>query len=807
MGVLTSTAGLLVDASGGGGLHISAAGTFDTSSTYLSFEYIGNSAGSSGDVTVDGANSLWESTGQIDVGASGNGTLRVSNHGTVVDTFGLIIGENQGATGTLDIAGGGTLTTGPVEQARALLVVGASGTGVATVTQSSDINAAVLTVGQASGGQGSISITAGGTLLSGVAGARDSVGLASRGIVAVDGSGSVWESKGQICIGVSADGTLAVSNGASVLAADEIDVAVNAGSTGSFEIESGATATSGGSYDTIDGGAGSVGKATVTGANSTWNLNAQLIVGNDGTGALDINSGGSVSAGQVTVGQFSGSQGSLSISGGGTLLSAGPYDQVARGQGSTGTVTVDGTGSLWRSGGGLTIGNQGSGTVTIESGGQLSVADGLTIGGYNGPNGGTAASTGVGSLLIETDGSVTADGNIGSAFDNIGGGAGSDGTLTVTDAGSLLSVDGVLTAGDRGNGLISVLNGGSVYTSGLWDNNGTTSTVTNVIGGEAGSTGTLAVGAGAFTTGGAIAVGVSGAGTLMVSNSGSVNAAGEIDVAESVGSIGQLTIESGGSVTSEGGFDSIGGAAGADGTFIVTGPGSSWLMTADLAIGNDGTGELDISNQGRVQNAGTLYNEVGAETGSNGTVSIDGIQATWDDLAPLSIGDGGTGVVSVDGGTLIASGAGAVAPTGLEVGGYHGGTGALTISDGGTVQSNGSLDFVGNGVGSNGSVTVEGNGSTWLSTGAVGIGNDGDGTLIVTGDGGAAVADRLDIGENQSETGTMTISSGGRVASGGTFNIIGGNGSKSGDGMVVVDGAGSEWTTTAFLGIGRIGSA
>ena len=149
------------------------------------------------------------------------------------------------------------------------------------------------------------------------------------------------------------------------------------------------------------------------------------MVGGLGTGTLTIQDGGTVSSGGGSVGQ--------SI-------------------GSTGTVTVTGPGSIWISGpsGGLSIGSFGTGTLTIANGGKV----------------------------IDIAAADTA---------NIGRFAGSQGTVTVTGAGSSWSTSLGLNIGRLGTGTLTIADGGVVSTVG-----GPITIATNV-----GSIGTLNIGAGA----------------------------------------------------------------------------------------------------------------------------------------------------------------------------------------------------------------------------------------------------------------------------------------------------------------------
>ena len=137
--------------------------------------------------------------------------------------------------------------------------------------------------------------------------------------------------------------------------------------------------------------------------------------------------------------------GTLTIQDGGTVNSAG--GSVGLSAGSTGTVTVTGPGSTWINGpsGGLNIGSFGTGTLTIANGGRV----------------------------IDTTPLVT----------NIGNGAGSQGTVTVTGAGSLWSDIAGFNIGNSGTGTLTIADGGIVAAP------------TVMIATNAGAIGTLNIGA------------------------------------------------------------------------------------------------------------------------------------------------------------------------------------------------------------------------------------------------------------------------------------------------------------------------
>jgi outer membrane autotransporter protein len=203
--------------------------------------------------------------------------------------------------------------------------------------------------------------------------------------------------------------------------ATALNLAVGQNGTGMLVIQNGGTLTDFGGF--VGNLPGSLGTVTVSGAGSTWTNTGTLVVGGLGTGALTIQNGGTVN---------SGGGGSIGLS-----------------VGSTGTVTVTGPGSSWNNspGGGLNIGSFGTGTLTITNGG-----------------------------MVVNNTAFTA---------NVGEGAGSTGTVRVAGAGSTWSNSSGVNIGNLGTGTLTIAEGGIV----------TAPTV--VIAMNVGSIGTLNIGAGA----------------------------------------------------------------------------------------------------------------------------------------------------------------------------------------------------------------------------------------------------------------------------------------------------------------------
>ena len=127
--------------------------------------------------------------------------------------------------------------------------------------------------------------------------------------------------------------------------ATALNLSVGPNGTGILVIQNGGTLTDlSGAVGELSGSQGTV---IVSGAGSAWTNIGDLLVGGLGTGTLTIQNGGTVT----------------SAGGGAVGLSAG----------SKGTVTVSGPGSSWNNGpgGGLNIGSFGTGALTIANGGKV----------------------------------------------------------------------------------------------------------------------------------------------------------------------------------------------------------------------------------------------------------------------------------------------------------------------------------------------------------------------------------------------------------------------------------------------------
>ncbi|WP_268968722.1 autotransporter outer membrane beta-barrel domain-containing protein [Tritonibacter mobilis] len=237
-------------------------------------------------------------------------------------------------------------------------------------------------------------------------------------------------------------------------------------------------------------------------------------------------------------------------------------------------------------------------------------------------------------------------------------------------------IAGDIHVGWTGTGSLNILNGGSVINDGGF------------------------IGFGTAATGSSVRV--SGESPITGSRSKWKN---NDDLYVGFNSRGMLTVEDGGTVSSERGV--IGFASGVSGSAEVSGkssggPASTWTMTDRLFVGEAGTGTLTIEDGGIVKNT---LGEIGKSTGSEGTATVSGDGSIWKNSDELYVGFDGNGTLDIDLG------------------------GAVENTNG----------YIGTSFGSESIVTVSGAGSRWVNDGSLDIGLRGKGTLTVK-DGGTVSA-------------------------------------------------------------------
>jgi T5SS/PEP-CTERM-associated repeat protein len=361
---------------------------------------IGHSSGATGSVTVNGIGSTWNNQGYLSVGRSGSGTLNIIGGGSVHNISSCNIAMRSGSTGVVTVDGSSmTCENGG-------LIVGYFGNGTLNIANGGVVTVPEETfVAPAPGSMGTINFHTGGGTLTTAALCASPTQLAGTGTINTHGLVSDIDLVFDTTHGLSRTFTLNSQPNQNITVNLDMSGPITSKNklgagylgTGSLAIRDGIEVDSGEGF--IGYLSTSTGTATVSGAGSTWNLFSTLTVGKSGSGMLRITGGGTInsqercclaessgSTGMVTV-DGSGStwtnikhlsignlgNGMLNIINGGAVSNADSY--IGDKSGSMGTVMVDGSGSMWINNGGLYVGNFGSGTLNISNGGVVTTHD------------------------------------------------------------------------------------------------------------------------------------------------------------------------------------------------------------------------------------------------------------------------------------------------------------------------------------------------------------------------------------------------------------------------------------------------
>jgi outer membrane autotransporter protein len=501
-----------------------------------------------------------------------------------------------------------------------------------TVINGNTANSAAIQIAGAPNATGDLLIENAGVLDS----ALGAIGYApgSNGKVAVTGNSSTWTLSDQLLIGSSGTGALHVMHGAEVHA-EGLAALGSAGGTGELDVD----------------GAGS--KFIVD--------NGQLNLGGDGTSA---------GSGSGTVSFTDGALGGMS----GLVLGVSPK--------GNGTATVDGAGTEISSSQDILVGASGTGTLTVQNGARVEVDTNLDIGELADSHG-TVVDTGAGTDFILFGNVTVGDGGTGSLSvldgailtDGQGSIGNSDKTIStalVSGAGSSWSNSASFYVGAFGDGKLTVSKGGTVndvdfYVSGI---TGVTGTVlvtdlnssiasTNSLNIGYAGTGNLEVANGGSATADTAGLGVTAGsfGEASVHGAGSaINATTSLGIGED--GTGKLTIFDKGLVSDVSaalGFDT-----GSKGTVIVDGPGSLWFNTSFLIVGYNGSGDLTVQNGGAVRDSQGM---IAIQPGSSSTVTVTGAGSAWTN-GQLEVGGndiplpgGGDGTLTIQDDGLVSAAA------------------------------------------------------------------------------------------------------------------------------------------------------
>ena len=395
--------------------------------------------------------------------------------------------------------------------------------------------------------------------------------------------------------------------------------------------------------------AGNAGTLNVMGG-AVWNGQDFLDVGLNGVGALNVTAGGIVNnldaaiAGDTT-----------------TTLATMP--------GSVGNVVVSGAGSQWNNNGGLlSIGDTGTGTLTVQSGGLVTSA-GDTLVGTNPSAIGSLTVTGVNSqftsagyMEIGSSGQGTLLVNGGGTLNGFKGFVATldgNGQATIQGAGSQWNLSNDLQVGRQGMGTLSIFQGATVsnlggYVGVLTPDPGFTTSGSVIVDGV----GSQWNNAGPLTIGGGLEPNSTGQGSLVISNGGYVSSTVIASIGLSPDSIGDVQVR---------------------------GAGSVWNNSLGLlGVGVGGNGSLEITNGGKVL---SYASAIGTLAGSSGTALVSGPGSLWANADVLEIGPAGTGLLTVEKGGVVTASTLTVGPSGTLNGG--GGLVIANVVDDGLIQAGG----------------------------------------------------------------------------------------------------------------------
>ncbi len=726
--------------------------------------------------------------GSLIVGDSGQGTLLATGASTISDQQALI-GNQPDSTGSATLDGGSWVNTG-------YIAVGNAGVGTLTVQN----GASLSNTGQFGNGY-----------IGGLEGSDGSMAT-------ITGKGSTWSLDQTLIVGSGGSGSLTIDQGGAVTVSDVLEIGLVAGVVGTIAVTNGSTLTAnsqgGASTSSILFGdiKGTTANVTIDGSGSTLESMAAASIGYTGDGNLTLSNGGTFKedASTIRVGRNEGSQSTLVITDSGSnligqsatlyvgygglgnaLVESGGTINVAAvnlgGQDSgDGTLDIDGSAAMAALGT-ITVGDAGNGELDITNTASVT-ASALIIGNQDGGTGGVNV---IGTSSLTVTGSV-----------DIGMAAGSDGSITVSDADGGITYQGDLIIGDAGQGQLYLAQQVTA-----------TATDTVEVGNQDGSYGLLSIETGAsFTANGTIDVGVEDGAIGLITLDGQ-NSSLTAQDAITIGDDGEGAIE----VTGTASFDAIGtlteGAQeNATGTDMVANKSTSFHAHGDWILALAGDHSMDVSDQAQVQVDGAFT--IGQEEDATGTLSLtdqDTTLTTGD--GEVKIGDGGTGNVTVGPGatfdasnsevTLGDQSSGAATftlngdtSTGNTSSGLSGeldadtltvassGSANLDASKGSTVSVTGDMSL-GESADSTGIATLSDDGTGLTVGGDLTIGGDGTGILTVSASANASASGKTSIGEDTDGSGDLAIQGGefdgsdeitiGSKGNGGIFVQLGGS--------------------------------
>jgi T5SS/PEP-CTERM-associated repeat protein len=539
------------------------------------------------------------------------------------------------------------------------------------------------------------------------------------------------------------------------------------------------------------------GPALTLGTGQTLEITGNETLGGTGAFALTVNSGGTNTVtGDLNVNSL----GNLTVNSGGLVTT--PNLRISNGPGPTAHVVVTGTNAAVQAGG-VGVGVDGHGDLTVTAGGSVSSATAFQVGPYGNSIGELTVSGadsivtagwytwvgwfGEGTLTVDSGGTILMPtGDLSLAVE-----PGSQGTVNINNGGTITANSGVYVGGNwaspsGGTGVLNVNSGGTLTTNNQLEvRPSSAANKVNLAGGTINvaslnfhgtpsllnwTSGTLNITnnvtfdsmADGTTTGAVFGASRTlGTGqTLKITGSETLGDTGTFDLAVNGGGTnlvtGDLVVNHTGTLTvNSGGTVSVQSTAwvGEHATLptIVTVSGSGATMQTDIAmvIGTTGRGNLLVENEGVVTNGGPFV--LGDSATGIGMASVGGADAKIQP-SQFQIGRFGQGTLTINSGGLAQ-------PNGSSpsffLGTESGGDGTLVINSGGTAASSSSVN-AGYGAGGSGQISVAGQLQADL---VVRIGRFGTGTMDVNAS-GIVTSPQLLIGTQAGGAGTVNVDGG-----------------------------------------------
>ena len=319
------------------------------------------------------------------------------------------------------------------------------------------------------------------------------------------------------------------------------------------------------------------------------------------------------------------SVGTLAISGGTPLNVTGGSATVGDDDTAIGIVQITGAGSNLTTASDLTIGNNGSGRLSIDDFALITLADDLLLGVGDGSTG---------ELIVEDLGVIVdvndtvSIGNAGTAvIEVLGGGrvladdtvmgtaATGIGRMVLSDPLTLWRQTNSMTVGDAGRATIEIVNEARLETTNVVFANGATG-IANVVVSDASSV---------WDVTGFMNVGVSGTAFIEILNGGQIRNTSTVRLAALTGSEGHAEVR---------------------------GAGTLWTIGTTVTVGEGGFGTVKVLEGGRITSTNVRLAD---NSGSRGEVTVDGNGSTWEITGTLEVSDPGEALLTISNQGLVKS--------------------------------------------------------------------------------------------------------------------------------------------------------